>query len=272
MEVNFLLPISLFTIIMLSVLVYGRAMGRIKEFFGSKEISIREVIVIVIFMGILVTVMGLIPGYAVQILFGAAISYTLLIFTYLFTKKIIVAVIPPIIFIAALLLLNLLLIEDVLAVILITDIFSAIFAIIAVTLLSPLFSWRVTIIFAGLLTVMDVFHVFVTGHMVEAAGKIMKLGLPLMILLPRLPSLKELTALGLGDVFLSGLIATRMVSKYNPKAGLITALSISIIFLLFDIIAHNFIQYFRAFPATILVLSGWLLGASPYTLKNWLRK
>lgn len=272
MEVNFLLPISLFTIITLSVLVCGRATGRIKELFGSKEISIREVIVIIIFMGALVTVIGLIPGYAVQILFAATISYTLFIFTYLFTRKIIAAVTPPIIFIAALLLLNLLLMEDVLAVILITDIFSAIFAIIAVTLLSPLFSWRVTIIFAGLLTIMDVIHVFVTGHMVEAASKIVGLGLPLMLLLPRLPSLKELTALGLGDIFLSGLIATRMASKYNQRAGLLTALSISIIFLVFDIIAHNFIQHFRAFPATILVLSGWLLGASPYILKNWLRK
>ncbi|MEM1586055.1 MAG: hypothetical protein QXX99_03795 [Candidatus Bathyarchaeia archaeon] len=268
MEANFLLPISLFTIIALSILLHRRVAERAKEIFGERKISIREVIIIVIFMGILVTIIGLIPSYAIQILFIAALSYTLLIYTYLFSRKVIVSVIPPIMFIAAFLFLNYFLVENILVVILIIDIFSVIFAIIVTTLIGPLFSWKVIMVFAALLTAMDVIHVFMTGHMVEAAGKVTSLYLPLVLLLPRLPSLRGFTVLGLGDIFLSGLLSTYVASRYNPKVGLLTAASISIVFLAFDIIVFNFVPSIRAFPATLLVLVGWLLGMGPYILKR----
>lgn len=268
MEVNFLLPISLFTVIALSILLYKRVAERAKEIFGDKKISMREVIVMVIFMGILVTIIGLIPGYAIQILFIAALSYTLFIFTYLFLRKASISAIPSIIFIAVFLFLNYFLIENILAVILITDILSITFAVIVTTLVGPLFSWKVMMVFAILLTIMDVIHVFITGHMVGAAGKVISLNLPLALLLPRLPSLRGITILGLGDVFLSGLLSTYVASRYNPKAGLITAASISVVFLVFDIIVFNFMPSIGAFPATLLVLLGWLLGIGPYALKR----
>jgi len=267
-EVNFLLPISIFIVTVLSILLHKKVAEKVKEVFGDKKISLREVIIIVIFMGILVTMIGLIPDYAIQALFIVAFSYTIFIFSYLFSRKAILSMIPPIIFITVLLLLNYFLMENILAVILITDIFSASFAIIIITLVGPLFSWKVMIIFSALLTIMDIIHVFITGHMIEAANKVMVLGLPLMLLLPRLPSMRGVTVLGLGDVFLSGLLSTRIASKYGSKSGLLAAASISVVFLVFDIIISNFAQYTGAFPATLLVLIGWFLGISPYILKR----
>lgn len=268
MEVNFLLPISLFTVIVLSILIYKKITEKTKELLGDKKIGLREAISTVIFIGVLVIIIGLIPGYAIQILFIAAFSYTLFIFTYLLSKKAIASAIPPAIFVTVFLLLNYLITTNALIIILVTNLFSAIFAVIAITLLGPLFSWRVLMLFAALLTAMDIIHVFITGYMVEAARRVVGLGLPLMLLLPRLPSLTELTALGLGDVFLSGLLSTHTASKYSLKAGLLTAASISIVFLAFDIIIHNFARQVKAFPATLLVLLGWLFGISSYILKR----
>ncbi|MEM0050433.1 MAG: hypothetical protein QW424_05085 [Candidatus Bathyarchaeia archaeon] len=267
-EVNLLLPLSLFVVIALSISSYRKVGKRLKEAFGDKKISIREAIIMVIFMGILVVVISLIPDYAIQILFIAALSYSLFIFTYLFLRRILISVIPPMIFTITFLLLNYFLMDNILAVILITNIFSATFAIIITTLIGPLFSWRVIIAFAALLTAMDIIHVFITGYMVEAAGRAIRLGLPLMFLLPRLPSMRGVMVLGLGDVFLSGLFSIQMTSKYSPRAGLLTAALISMVFLVFDIIVSNFIQYAGAFPATLLVLLGWFLGMIPHILKR----
>jgi len=267
-EVNFLLPISLFTMIALSILIYKRVAEKTKELLGDKKIGLREAISIVIFISVLVIIIGLIPGYAIQILFIAAFSYILFIFTYLLSKRAIASAIPPAIYVTVFLLLNYLITTNALIIILVTNLFSALFAIIAITLLGPLFSWRVLMLFAALLTAMDIIHVFITGYMVEAAHRVIGLGLPLMLLLPRPPSLTELTALGLGDVFLSGLLSAHTTSKYSLKAGLLTAASISMIFLAFDIIVYKFTWQVKTFPATLLVLLGWLLGISPYILKS----
>lgn len=268
MEVNLLLPILLFIITTTSILMYSRVAEKSKKIFEGKKIGICEAIFIVAFIGLLVMVIGLIPSYAIQILFITALSYILFIFTHLFLRRVIVSIIPPIIFIASFLILNFLLMENILAVILIIDIFSATFTIISVTLISPLFSWRTMIIFAALLTIMDFIHVFITGSMVEAAGKVVSLNLPLILLLPSLPSLKRLTILGLGDMFLAGLLSTHMASRYGSKAGLLTAFSISIVFFIFDMVASNFVLHFRAFPATLLVLLGFFTGMSLYIFKK----
>ncbi|MEM1514574.1 MAG: hypothetical protein QXH24_00735 [Candidatus Bathyarchaeia archaeon] len=268
MEINLLLPISLFMMTALPVLIYKGVAEKSKKIFENKKISVLEAIFIVAFIGLLVIIINFIPSYAIQILFITALSYNLFIFTHLFSRRVVVSIVPPIIFTASFLILNFLLMENILAVILITDIFSVTFAIIAVTLISPLFSWRVMIIFASLLAIMDFIHVFITGSMVEAAGKVVSLSLPLILLLPSISSLKKLTILGLGDIFLSGLLSTHVASRYNSKAGLLTAFSISIVFLIYDVIASNFILHLRAFPATILVLSGFLMGMSPYIFKK----
>lgn len=254
-------------VLSLSILVYRKSAERVKELSGGKKIGSREVIVTIIFISVLITIIGLIPSYALQVLLIAALSYILFIFTYLFSKRLFISAIPPAAFVISFLLLSRLLATNILVAIMTTNFFATVFAVIAVALLGPLFSWKTLMLFTALLTIVDIVHVFITGHMVVAAYKVMGLGLPLMFLLPRLPSLTELTVLGLGDVFLSGLLSTYMASKYNFKAGLLTATSISIIFLAFDIIVYNFAQGVKVFPATILVLIGWLLGKSLYLLK-----
>lgn len=259
MEIDLLLPSSLFAIITLSLLLYKKIGDRVKDFLKDRKISIREAVIMVIIMGGAVTAISLMPINAIQILFIAALSYTLMIFTYLVLRRIFSAVIPPIIFILIYLLAG-----D----ILVTNIFTGVFAIIAITLLASLFSLRTILAFAGLLAVMDFIQVFITGHMVEAATKIVSLRLPVLLSLQAYPSTKFYVSLGLGDIFLSGLLSIQTASKYNFKAGFISAITISIAFLVFEALIFNFRFNVRGFPATFIVLLGWLLGIGFYLLKK----
>lgn len=258
MEVDLLLPLSVFAIITLSILFYERIQGKMKTLLEDRKFSLREVIFMVISMGVMVTVIALVPNYAVQILFIIVYSYTLLAFTYIVVGKWFLAFLPPIIFISTYLL-TYLFIKDFLVIIIFMNIFTALFAIIVIVYLNFLFSWKITMIFGVLIMVMDIVQVFWTEHMIEAAYKMIGLQLPIALILPSFPS-HEYRALGLGDIFLSGLLSAQTASKYGQKKGLITAATMSITFFIFEILMLNMKIGIQGFPATIIVLLGWLLG------------
>ena len=258
MEIDFLLPASLFLIITLAILFCEKIEKRMRIILEDKKLSIREIILMIASMGVMVAVVALMPSYAIQILFIAAYSYLLLIFTYVLSGKWLLAVFPPIVFVSIYFLTR-----D----ISVMNIFAALFAIMIITYLNSLFSWRITWAFAMLLTVMDVIQVFWTGYMGEAARKMMSLYLPVVITFPTYPSFR-FTALGLGDVFLSGLLSAQTASKYGRKAGFLIAAVISIIFFAFEIFMLNTDIGIINFPATVIVLSGWLLGMGFIFLKR----
>jgi presenilin-like A22 family membrane protease len=109
---------------------------------------------------------------------------------------------------------------------------------------------------------MDVIQVLITGHMVTSGERAITLGLPAAIVLPTFPSkLPYLIALGLGDVFLVGLLSIQTMQKYGRKFAFASIVSIAIVFLLLQTILLN--MDIQSFPATVLVISGWLtaLGA-----------
>lgn len=259
MKIDIVLPLSVFIITAFSLLLCKKIEDRMKNVLKDRKIKDHEVIFMVIFMGAIVTIISLIPHYAIQILFITALSYILLIFTYLISRKTLLALIPPAIFILAYLLTDSILVINVL---------TGVFAVAAITLLNSFFSWRTALIFAALLAVMDFVHVFVTGHMSEIADKVNILRLPIMLSFQTFPSTGFYVKLGLGDIFLSGLLSTQTASKYGIKAGLLTAIAISIAFLIFEILKFNLELGVQAFPATIIVLSGWLLGLGPYLLRR----
>jgi len=201
----------------------------------------------VISMGLMVTAIVFIPKQAVQIIFITAYSYMMFSFTYIALRKWYVAVLPPIVFI----LFYYFYWEP-----LIFNLFVAIFAIIIPVYLGNLFSWKTTWIFAILLTIMDVIQVFGTGFMGKSATKMIELKLPVLLMLPTYPA-GRLIGLGLGDIFLAGLLAVQTTLKKGQKAGILTAMTIGIAIFVFEVALFN-TMFVNFFPATIVVIAGWI--------------
>jgi len=244
-----LLPSVLFVIIVLSIFLQRRLEKRMAFLIEESSISLREVFLIVVFMGVAVTAIAFIPGMAIQIIFLAAYSYVLFFFVYVAYKKWYLAIIPPIIFVYSYLhYWNLI----------VFNVFAVIFCIIITIYASGLFSWRMVWIFAILLTVMDVIQVFFTGFMGQSAVKMMRLKLPVLLLLPTYPYGLTI-GLGIGDVFLASLLSIQMASRYGVKAGILTAATNSLAMFIFEVALLN-TMFARFFPATLVVMAGSALG------------
>ncbi len=86
------------------------------------------------------------------------------------------------------------------------------------------------------------------------------LHLPIAIVIMTFPSPRGI-ALGLGDIFLSGLLTIQTTTKYGKKAGLLVAVTISCVLFIFEVLLfNNILGEIRGFPATIIVILGWLAG------------
>ena len=141
------------------------------------------------------------------------------------------------------------------------DVTGALFAVLITLYLASLFTWKVTFIFASLLTVMDVILVLVTGVMVTAATTVAGLGLPVLISLPTIPFISttqgiRFLSLGLGDFFFAGTLATQTYKKYGKRAGVVSALAMALSFGVFEAWLLNVES--GAFPGTVMIIVGWL--------------
>jgi hypothetical protein len=252
MTFDIVLPSVVSVITIVSVLLYARLEGKIKSLLQEKEFRVKDSIFLVIAMGVMVSVIVFVPGQAIQILFLAAYSFVLFLFTYIVTEKWYVALLPSGVFVALYLspYWNLFLL----------NVFAVVFAIVVTVYLGGMFSWKTVLVFTALITVMDFIQVFGTGLMGASAGKLLDLKLPIMILVPTFPfRVSGLLGLGLGDIFLTGLLAIQTSQKYDRKAGFISAAAIGFAFFVFEF-AVFFTRFSGFFPATIVVLGGWLLA------------
>jgi hypothetical protein len=170
-------------------------------------------------------------------------------FTYFVLKKWYIAILPPIIFIIAYLFYWELIVFNV---------FVLTFAIIITIYLSSLFSWKTLWVYTILLTIMDIVQVFGTGFMRESAVKMLELQLPIALIIPTYPT-RTLTGLGLGDISLAGLLTIQTALKNGQKAGFITTLAIGISIFVFELAFFNTL-YAKFFPATIIIMIGWIMG------------
>ena len=144
------------------------------------------------------------------------------------------------------------------------DVSGVLFAVLITIYLSSLFTWKVTFIFAALLTVMDFVLVLVTGFMVRAAEQVAGLGLPVLIVLPVIPPIAvtgglfglQALSLGLGDFFFAGTLATQTLKKYGWKTALVSAEAMTLSFAVFE--AWLLSTDFGAFPGTVMIIVGWL--------------
>ena len=144
------------------------------------------------------------------------------------------------------------------------DAFGVVFAILITLYLSSLFTWKTTFIFAGFLTVMDFILVLITQVTEPAAAQLTGLGLPVIIVLPIIPPIFNSAALwglqqiglGLGDFFFAGILATQTCKKFGMRTSIISAVTMSVAFGVFEILLLN--TDFKAFPGTLMIILGWL--------------
>ena len=139
------------------------------------------------------------------------------------------------------------------------DIFGAVFAVLITLYLATLFTWKITFVFAVLLTIVDIILVLVTGFMVTAATHVANLGLPVLISLPIIPLTQNVRflSLGLGDFFFAGTLATQTYKKYGKKTAVVSAVAMTVSFGAFE--AFLLSTDFGAFPGTLMIIVGWLL-------------
>ena len=141
------------------------------------------------------------------------------------------------------------------------NMYGVIFAILITLYLGSLFTWKTTMIFIGLLTVMDIILVLFTGTMVSAAMHISSLRLPVLVSVPTIPVIITergtiYMSLGLGDFFFAGLIGIQSLKKYGKQFALLSLVAMSISFFIFETILLNY--KLGAFPGTLMIICGWL--------------
>jgi len=252
-----LLPSVVFIAIIASIFLQRRLEKTIFFLLEEKKLSIRDVAIIVAWMGGAVTAIVFIPSEAIQILFLSAYSYMLFSFTYISMKKWYVAILPPVIFLLSYFFYwNLI----------VFNLFVLIFSVMITVYISGLFSWRTVWIFAAFLTVMDVIQVFFTGFMGQSVTKMIELKLPVLLMLPTYPS-GSTVGLGLGDLFLAGLLSIHISSKRGVKAGVLTALMNGLAMFIFEAALLN-TMFARFFPATLVVVAGSIAGFGAIHLMN----
>jgi hypothetical protein len=103
---------------------------------------------------------------------------------------------------------------------------------------------------------MDIIQVLITQYMVVSAEKMLELQLPTMIIVPTFP-LEGHAILGLGDILLTSLLSIQTLRKYGKRLGLASCLSIAIVFFLVETVLLNY--EFGFFPATVMIVSGWII-------------
>ncbi len=255
MVFDVLLPLVLFFTLLATLFLYFRSEEKIGSVFQEVKFRYYHGILLVIAMSIMVAVLVLIPSEAILILYLCVFSLGFFFFTYLFVPKWYLAPVTPILFIALyfarapywnLFTFNL---------------FGIVFAIFISVYLGSLFAWKTTAVFVVLLTIMDIVNVLITGYIPMAAEKIEELGLPVMVGLPVFPfpsEEREYIFLGLGDIFLAGLLSIQSAKKYGKKFGFASIAAMTVVFLILMTVLLNYYPEEEYFPATVFVISGWL--------------
>jgi len=316
------MPAALFAIVIGAMLLEKRIESKLKVALEGREFRTRDVIFLVVMIGVVVSVVAIFPSIQTLLLAVFLFSYSTLLFTisYVFSdmakskaqffssvfgvasltagvssflnpfsdslmfygsfaffglavfafltvayeqqvkkirERLHLAVLPPALF----LLLYLIFRGTPLWTPYLLDVFAVTFAVLVIVYLSSLFTWKTLLIFAGLLTTVDVILVFGTRTMGTTAMSLLDLGLPILVLLPRIPlqfvqGALSFSGLGLGDFFFAGILATQTRNKFGEKTAVISAIAMAISLGIFYAIQLYYqIQFF---PATVNIICGWI--------------
>jgi hypothetical protein len=152
------------------------------------------------------------------------------------------------------------------------DVFALTFAVLIILYLGSLFTWKTALVFAVLLTVVDVILVLGTGTMVTAAQQFTGLGLPVLVYLPNVPLIFSaegtvlFRGLGLGDFFFAGILALQAVKKFGKQTGYAAVIGMTVSFAIFEAFLPEVLGLLEpllhreigGFPGTLMIILGWL--------------
>jgi hypothetical protein len=157
------------------------------------------------------------------------------------------------------------------------DAFAFTFAVLIILYLGSLFTWKTTLIFAVLLTVVDIILVLGTGAMVTAAQQFTGLGLPVLVHLPNVPLIAAQEGylsffgfaprgLGVGDFFFAGILTLQTFKKYGKKVAYMAIIGMTISFAIFEAFLPEILVLLEpllqreidGFPGTLMIIIGWL--------------
>ena len=248
MIVDVIIPLVLFLVGATVAFLHSRSGRKVDVLVGGQKLQIKHAILLVLGIGAMVTVVMAIPEYALLGLFLFAYTAILFLFSLLFAPKWYLALAPPVLF---------LLVFFYWWNLVSFNLFAIVFAVSVAVYMGSLFTWKTTVAFAALVTVMDVIQVLVTGHMTEAFEAAQTLALPAFVQLPMFPA-DGITYLGLGDLFLFGLLSIQITRKYGKSSGFKSVALMAAVYLLLQTVLLNFYPLENGFPATVLVVSGWL--------------
>jgi presenilin-like A22 family membrane protease len=262
---DIMLPVTLFLVTLATIFTFEKCEKKFKTLLEEKTLNIKDVILLVIVMGVIVTLMATIMIFIPQMAFVAvflfAFSLLMFTFTYVISSKWHIAIIPPLTFLALYLTLSGIWFgENIVWELVLMNLYAVILAVMITAYIGSMFTWKTTMVFAVLLTLMDIVQVLYTRHMVIAAGHIVNLKLPMFIRTPTIPPIyyKESwvhLSLGVGDLFFAGLLTTQTLRRFGKKKAITTIVAISLVFFIFETFMLNY--WLEGLPGTLPIILGW---------------
>jgi hypothetical protein len=263
MTFDIALPIAIFFIALATILLSAKLERRVKSLFEEKEFTMRDSVLLVVAMGGMVTALVFVPSEAILVLFLWVFSVAMFMITYLISQKWYLGFIGPTVFLALYFIFK----DTAVWKWYLLDMFAVIFIVFITVYVGSFFTWKTTFAFASFLTIMDIIQVLGTGYMVQTSGKIIDLALPIFIVLPVLPSTNILMALGLGDLFLTGLLGIQTAKKFGRRFAMISVLSMAIVFGIVEALMLTYFEH-QALPATVMIFGGWLITTGAKYMKG----
>ena len=252
------MPLTLLLVTLVAMLLNRRTEAKLKTNLDERELATKDVIFLGAAMAIVISIIVFIPQMAIMALFLFSYSSLLFIISYVFSnQRWYVAIVPP----ATFLLLYTFLRDTTLWSDYLVNVYGLIFAILIILYIGGIFTWKTTLIFGGILTVLDIVLVLVTGAMITAAKQTVSLKLPVVVQVPIIPPIivegRWLPmGLGLGDFFFAGLLAVQAWKRFGKKTALISAVGMAVSFFVFATFLLNYGPIF--FPGTLMIVCGWI--------------
>jgi len=257
MTFDVMLPTALILIAVATILLYSKLEKRVKTLFEEKEFTIKDALLIVVAMGAMITVLVIVPSQAILVLFLWVFSVALFMITYLISQRWYLGLVGPVAFLVLYFLFK----DTAVWKYYLLDLFAILFIVFITVYVGSFFTWKTTFAFAAFLTIMDVIQVLGTGYMITTSKKIFDLSLPIFIVLPVVPSLEALMALGLGDLFLTGLLGIQTEKKYGRRFAILAIVSMAVVFGIVEAIMLTYFPH-QGLPATVMIFGGWLIAVA----------
>ena len=273
--IDIAMPMTLFSVTLASLFLNQKTESKLKITLEEKEFKTRDVVLLVAAMVTMISSIVFLRQMVapLMILFLFSYSTLLFMFTYLYTtKRWYIAIVPSAVFV----LLYVFLRDTLIWSNYLVPVYGVVFAILITLYVGSLFSWKPTLIFALMLTIVDTILVLVTGTMIQAADTTFRsLSLPVMVAVPIVPPIATTggwlsMALGLGDFFFAGLLGIQTFKKYGRKTAIIAVSAMAVSFFIFE---TALLSYWRiSFPGTVMIICGWLPIAAAKVLKDHISK